>query len=214
MSLRVRRKPRPTRYELLKLKDQLELARKAYDLLEEKYKVLVQEAQRIRRILRPFQKELKSKIEEAYAFLSEAIVSLGLRNVYRAALASKSNDDIAVRWVTMRSVSAPKLDCKIMKRTPLERGYGLAGTNYSLDKAAGAFENTTAFLVEVAELENILRILENEIENTGVRVSALEKILIPNLEDEIKMIENKLEEKGRERHVILKWIKERQPSPF
>jgi V/A-type H+-transporting ATPase subunit D len=75
------------------------------------------------------------------------------------------------------------------------------------------FEDALTSLIEVAETENILRILEDEIEKTGIRVSALEKILIPSLTREIKRIENELEEKERESHVMVKWVTERlEPS--
>lgn len=209
LSLRIRWKTRRTRHELLKLRDRLELAEKAHELLEEKYKVLMQEAQHIRRTLLPFQKELQSRVDRAYALLSEALIGLGTRVVYRAALSTQANDEVEMRWATVRGVSTPRLRSKIRKRTVLERGYGLSETDYRLDEAAGMFEAALMSLVEVAETENILRILEEEIEQTGVRVSALEKILIPSLAKEIRRIETELEEKERESHVLVKWVKER-----
>ncbi|MFW6117156.1 MAG: V-type ATP synthase subunit D, partial [Thermoproteota archaeon] len=96
---------------------------------------------------------------------------------------------------------------------PVERGYGLSDTNYLLDTAAGAFEEVLGTLIEVAELKNIHRKLEKEVEKTRIRFSALEKILIPNLEEEIKIIENKLEEKEREHHTMIKWVKENLLEP-
>ncbi len=210
MSLRIRWKTQRTRHELRRLKDQLELAKKAHTLLEEKYKMLIQEAQHIRRTIFPFQEELGSKVKDAFTFLCETVISLGLRKVYKAALSTKMNDYVEMRWTALRGISAPKLSSKIQKRTVVERGYGLTDTNYALDKTANAFENVVISIVEVAELENILRILEEEIEKTGIRVSALEKVLIPSLKFEIKTIENRLEEKDRERHVMVEWVKERR----
>ncbi len=210
MSRHIRRKTRRTRHELLRLKEQLELAQKARTLLEEKYRVLMQEAQHISSTILPFQDETASKIRRAYALLSEAVVSLGFRKVYRAALISNPNDEVEVRWTTIRGVSVPRLASRIPRRTLLQRGYVLTDTDYSLDVAARAFEEMMASLLEVAELENILRILKGEIEKTGIRVSALEKVLIPNLKNEKKIIEDRLEEKEREGQIILKWLKESQ----
>jgi H(+)-transporting ATP synthase subunit D len=208
MTLRIRWKTRRTRYELLKLKDQLELAQKAHTLLEEKYKMLMQEAAHIRMTLLPLQEELVSKAEKSYMLLSEAICSLGLRKVYRAALSSNANDNVEIRWDAIRGFSTPRLTSKIRVRTPLERGYGLTDTNNFLDLAAGSFEETTISLIEVAELENVLRILEKETRETGIRVLALEKVMIPSLENEVKTIEEKLEEKEREGHIMIKWFTE------
>lgn len=208
MSLPDRWKTRRTRHEFLKLKDQLELAKKAHTSLEEKYKVLIQEAQHIQNTLVPFQKKLKGKVERAYSLLSEAMISLGLRRIYRAAISSRANDEVELKWTTIRGVPAPQLISKIQKRTPLERGYGLLDTNYLLDTTAEAFEDTLTSLIEVAELKNIHQRLEKEVEKTQIRISALEKILIPSLENEIKLIKNKLEEKEREHHIMIKWVKE------
>lgn len=210
MSLMFRRKTRRTRHELLLLRDQLKLAQKAHSLLEEKYKVLTQEAQHISGVLLAFKQELDSKAKNAYALLSESIISLGLRNVYKAALSTKANDEVEMRRTIVRGLSVPKLVPKIQRRKPLERAYGLASTNYSLDKAADAFEDVLISLVEVAELDNILRIVKGEVKKTGIRASALEKILIPTLKSEIRKIEDKLEEREREMHTMIKWIKERE----
>ncbi len=209
MSLLIKLKARRTRYGLLRLKDQLEIAQKAHDLLEEKYRILMQEAQDIRRTLVPFQHKLQSKIEAAYALLSETIISLGVHQVDKAARSSEVNDELEIRWSTVRGISIPQLKPKIRKRTPLERGYELRSTNYVLDRTAEVFEELLSLLVGVAELENILRIFEGEIEKIEIRVSALEKVLIPSLKHEIKMIENRLEEKERESHIMVKWIKEK-----
>ncbi len=208
MSSPGRRETRHTRHELIKLKDRLELAKKAHSLLEEKYKVLTQEAQGIDKTLVPFQQALDSKVQKAYSLVSEAVISIGLRNVYKAALSTTPNDDVEVSLTTIRGVSVPLLESKTRIRTPLERGYGLNTTNYSLDKAAEAFEDAMRSLVEVAELKNILRILKEEIDKTAIRVSALEKVLIPSLEDEVKIIHARLAEKERAGHIMVKWIKE------
>lgn len=203
-------KIRRTRHELLKLKDRLELANKAHALLEEKHKVLTQEAQHIRRTLLPFREELEARVEKAYGFLAEAIIGLGLIEVYKAALLVETNDDLEMRWMTVQGVPAPQMSSNIRKRTPSERGYEIIDTNYLLDRAAKAFENMLKSLVEVAELDNILRILEGEIEKTGIRVSALEKILIPSLRDQIRIIKYSLDDKERDSHVIVDWIKDRK----
>jgi V/A-type H+-transporting ATPase subunit D len=210
MSLLIRWKTRRTRHELLRLREQLELAKKALTLLEEKYKILMQEEQDVRRTVLPFQQELMDKIDDAYAFLSDSIISLGVRSVYQAALSTSANDEINMRWTTIRGVSVPRLAPKIQRRTPLERGYGLKSTDYTLDRTAEAFEDMVIYLVQVVELANILRILEKEIDKTRVRVSALQKVLIPSLEHEIRMIENRLEENETERHVMVRWARDRE----
>lgn len=210
MSLLIRWKTRRSRHELLRLREQLELAKKALALLEEKFKILMQEAQSVRSNILPFQQELAEKIDDAYSLLSESLISLGFRKVYKAALSTHPNDETGVRWTTIRGVAVPRLVSQIQKRTPLKRGYGLRDTNYMLDRTAEASEDMLIRLVQVTEKVNILRILEREIDKTRVRVSALQRVLIPSLENEIKMIENRLEENEMARHIMVKWARERE----
>ncbi len=208
LSLLIKLKARRTRYDLLKLRAQLEIAEKALGLLEEKYRLLLHEVGEVRKTLLPFQQELADKVAKAYALLSEAVVSLGFRKVYRAALSTKANDEVEMKWTTIRGVAVPRLESKIKKRDPLQRGYSLTSTDHLVDKAAEAFEDMLAYMIHVAELENILRMWKREMEHTRVRVSALQKVLIPSLQHEIRMIENSIEEHDRHRHVQVKWVKE------
>ncbi len=210
LSLLIKLRTRRTRHELLKLEDQLNIAEKALNLLQEKYRLLMQEVEDVRKTLLPFQQELADKIAKAYALLSELIISLGFRKVYRAALSTQANDEVDVRWTTIRGVAVPRLESKIQKRNLLQRGYSMTGTDHLVDKSAETFEDMLAYLIQVAELENILRIWEKEIERTRVRVSALQKVLIPSLRHEINVIESSLEERDRHRHVLVKWAKERE----
>jgi len=57
-------------------------------------------------------------------------------------------------------------------------------------------------------MRNTLRSLQREVERTRIRVFALEKILLPHLDQEIKTIEIKLEERERERHTVWRMIKQ------
>jgi len=57
-------------------------------------------------------------------------------------------------------------------------------------------------------MRNTLRSLQREVERTRIRVFALEKILLPHLDQEIKIIEIKLEERERERHTVWRMIKQ------
>ena len=57
-------------------------------------------------------------------------------------------------------------------------------------------------------MRNTLRSLQREVERTRIRVFALEKVLLPYLDQEIKTIEIKLEERERERHTVWRMIKQ------
>lgn len=212
MSLSIGWKTRPTRYELLKLKDQQELAKRAHDLLEDKYRMLNLETQAIKDSLMPFEKQLESELRKSYRAFFRALMQSGLKNMELAAKSTKSNDNVQVRWERIHGLTLPKIQPKIEKRNPLGRGYGLSNTSAAIDDAAGSAEQTVSLLVTVSELRNMLMALQREVERTRIRVFALEKVLLPYLDREIKTIEIKLEERERERHTVWRLIKQNREN--
>jgi V/A-type H+-transporting ATPase subunit D len=203
-------KTRPTRYQLLKLKEQHKLAQRAHDLLEDKYRMLNLDRQAIRDALIPFEKQLNSEFKKSYRSFFRALMQSGLKNMELAAKSTKANDKIQVRWKRVHGLTLPKIQPKIEKRNPLERDYGLSNTSAAIDDAAESAEQIVRLLVTVSELRNSLRSLQREVEITRIRVFALEKVLLPHLDQEIKSIEIKLEERERERHTVWRMIKHNQ----
>jgi V/A-type H+-transporting ATPase subunit D len=199
-------KVRPTRYELLKLKERQELAKRAHDLLEDKYRMLNLKMQSIKEDLTPLEKQLNAGYKKSYKIFFNALMQSGLKDMELAAKSTRSNDEIQVKWERIYGLSLPKIQPNFSKRNPLERGYGLSSTSAAIDEVAEYAEEMVNLLVSVSELRNIMRTLEREVERTRVRVFALEKVLIPSLDEEIKRIEIKLEERERERHTVWKLI--------
>lgn len=208
MPLNIGWKTRPTRYELLKLKERHELAQRAHDLLEDKYRMLNLKTQSIKERLMPLEEQLSSELKKSYRAFFGALMQSGLTNLELAAKSTTANDEIQVRWERVHGLSLPTIQPKFEKRNPLERGYGLSNTSAAVDEAAESAERTVSLLVRVSELRNTLRSLQTEVERTRVRVFALEKVLLPYLDQEIKTIEIKLEERERERHTVWRLIKQ------
>jgi len=199
---------RPTRHELLKQQKRLDLARRAHKLLEEKYRILNMERGKTREILHPFEEKMERDIKEAYKLLMEALRHSTLRKMLLAEALNEANDEFSVNWVTIHGLMAPKFQSGVKRRNATERGYGLSTTDPWIDDVAYAFEEALELMVSVAETRNLLRILTEEAEKTHIRVVALEKFLIPQLEKEVRRIELVLQERELEHFVTQKWIKE------
>lgn len=212
MSLNIGWKTRPTRYELLKLKERHKLAQRAHDLLEDKYRMLNLERQAIKDALLPFEEQLNSEFKKSYRAFFRALMQSGLKTIELAAKSTKANDNIQVRWKRVHGLTLPKIQPKIEKRNPLERGYGLSNTSAAIDDAAESAEQMVRLLVTVSELRNTFSSLQREVERTRIRVFALEKVLLPHLDQEIKSIEIKLEERERERHTVWRMIKQNREN--
>jgi V/A-type H+-transporting ATPase subunit D len=86
--------------------------------------------------------------------------------------------------------------------------YKLSSTSPDLDYA---FEKLFAHfpdLLTLAEKENALYLMSDELEKTRRRVNALEYVLIPDLEETIRSIESKLSEDERSTQTRLMKVKE------
>ena len=103
-----------------------------------------------------------------------------------------------------------------VRRSILNRGYGLTGTSSRIDRAADMFETELELALELAGRELRLRRLVDEIATTTRRVNALENIVIPQLQRETGLIQSILDERERQDRFRLKRAKaqrQRRLSP-
>ena len=211
---RIRLRKKPTRHDLLQLKKQLDLSKRAYHLLEEKQRLLLREYQDTKEKLT--EKEIGSNKESKRAFklLSLAMETNGIQKIRNATYDSKPNDELEIKWGSIKGVSIPILIPKIKLRKAYDGGYSILQTDIHLDKAVDKLENLLINFLEIAETQSILQALHKEIERTRIRVSALEQVMIPSLKDEIARIQNLLDDVERQHLVTIKWAQENQPSSF
>jgi V/A-type H+-transporting ATPase subunit D len=76
--------------------------------------------------------------------------------------------------------------------------YGFATTSGELDVALLALENAFDSLIELAEKEKQARLLAVELQMTRRRVNVLEHVVIPEMQETIKFIFDKLSEAERD----------------
>ena len=86
--------------------------------------------------------------------------------------------------------------------------YGFAQTSGELDAALEKMQEVFADMLELAQVEKTMQLLAEEIEKTRRRVNALEYVMIPELEENIKYISMKLEENENSTKVRLLKVKE------
>ena len=198
---------KPTRMELLKLKKRVKLADKGHKLLKEKRDALVSEFMVVIKQYKDAKNTVEENLKIAFYNLLMAEVSLGSRDV--AQISNTTLRDIDVEYVAkhIMGVSIPVMKVDSLVRKVHERGYGFAGTTAQLDDAARTFEESLLSIVKLAEVEESVRRIAEEVEKTKRRVNALEYIVIPRLKATIKHIEMRMEEIERESFLRLKKIK-------
>ena len=86
--------------------------------------------------------------------------------------------------------------------------YGFAQTSGELDDALGKLSAVFADMLELAEVEKSMQLMAQEIEKTRRRVNALEFVMIPECQENIRYISMKLEENDRSSKVRLMKVKD------
>jgi V/A-type H+-transporting ATPase subunit D len=198
----------PTRMELLKLKTKVKLAHKGHRLLKQKRDALIIEFFNILEQAKGIRKQTEEELAAAFRELLLAEASLGTLRVAEASLAVQPSGGIErIESRNIMGIRVPTLELKEIRRTLLERGYGLTTTSSRLDEASRRFEAVLKTIGELAEIEKSIRLLAEEIEKTKRRVNALENVLIPRLDATVKYIKMRLDEMERENFFKLKRIK-------
>jgi V/A-type H+-transporting ATPase subunit D len=198
---------KPTRMELLKLKRRVKLADKGHRLLKEKRDALISEFMVVIKEYRDARNNVEENLKIAFYNLLMAEVLLGPRDIEQ--ISGITLRDIGLDFMTKNivGVSVPVMKIGNLVRKINERGYGFLSTNAKLDDAAKNFEESLLSIVRLAEVEESVRRIAEEVEKTKRRVNALEYIVIPRLRATIKHIEMRMEEIERESFMRLKKIK-------
>jgi V/A-type H+-transporting ATPase subunit D len=198
---------KPTRMELLKLKRRVKLADKGHRLLKEKRDALISELMVVIKKYRDAREKVEEHLKGAFENLLIAEVLLGVRDIEQ--ISGITSRDIQLNFMTknVMGVSVPLIEVDHLVRKINERGYGFLSTNAKLDDATKSFEESLALIVKLAEVEESVRRIAQEVEKTKRRVNALEYIVIPRLKATIKHIEMRMEEIERESFLRLKKIK-------
>ncbi len=198
---------KPTRMELLKLKKRVKLADKGHKLLKEKRDALISEFMVVIREYKDARRQAEERLKGAFHDLLMAEVLLGPRDIEQIGAISARDISLSLMTKNIMGVSVPIMEAGELVRRVHERGYGLLSTNAKLDDAARSFEEALSLLVKLAEVEESVRRIAQEVEKTKRRVNALEYIVIPRLKATIKHIEMRMEEIERESFLRLKKIK-------
>jgi len=197
----------PTRMELLKLKDKKKLAAKGHKLLKEKRDALVMEFFNILEEARGARKNVEELMKDAFERLIMAAATIGIIKTAEAGMAVREAPELSIETQNIMGVKVPVLRLEETRREVPERGYSLMDTSVLLDEAASKFEDALKAVVQLAEIEESIKLLAEDIESTKRRVNALENIVLPRLTATVKYIKMRLDEMERENFFKLKRIK-------
>lgn len=199
----------PTRMELTRLKARLRTAVRGHRLLKDKRDELMRQFFLVVRE----NKRLRMKVEAGLAQANQAMcLAAGVmspESLQQALLYPVQTAALDVSYQNIMSVQVPVYTFHT-ERTQAGANcpYGFAQTSGELDEALTALAAVFEDMLALAQAEKKTQLLAAEIEKTRRRVNALEYVMIPELEKNIRYISMKLEENDRATKVRLMKVKE------
>jgi len=195
--------------ELTRFKGRLRTAVRGHRLLKDKRDELMRQFLEIVRRNRELRKKVEEGLSEASAALTVASAIMSPDMLEQALLYPKQSVDLGMTFKNIMSVNVPVYSFKTKSEDVSEiYPYGFAQTSGELDDALTALSNVFQDMLELAQIEKTTQLLAEEIEKTRRRVNALEYVMIPEAQSNIKYISMKLEENDRSTKVRLMKVKD------
>ncbi len=195
----------PNRMELLKLKRRQVFALRGHKLLKDKQESLMQQFMRLIKELRQLYAGVEQMLNKTYESYYQAQVGSDPFVLEEAVETSALPLKIDVLIKNSFGVKVPTFTLKNIKK---EIGYSPATAPLALDKMLDQMQELLPQLIQLVQLEKQIELLALEIEKTRRRVNALEYNMIPALQEAIRSIVMKLEERDRSERTTLVKVKE------
>ena len=199
----------PTRMELTRLKKKLVTAVRGHKLLKDKRDELMRQFLDKVRENKALREEVETALVSANQNFMLARAGMPDAMLNTALLAPKQELTISAGTQNVMSVEIPDFDFKT--RTPDQNdmySYGFAFTTGDLDDAILSLSEVFPKMLKLAEVEKSCQLMAAEIEKTRRRVNALEHVMIPELQTNIKYITMKLDENERSTQIRLMKVKD------
>jgi H(+)-transporting ATP synthase subunit D len=187
-----------TRSRWLELTRRRLAARRGRQMLEEKRGALLAAVAAARGRRDEARDRAAAALDTARGVLTEAEIELGAPVVEAAALAQIPGAGVGFDRRSLLGVPLTQLSAASI---PFRLGFAPGGTSVTLDRAAFAFARAVPLVLGLAQEELTLRGLTVGLARTSRRCNALEYVVLPELEREIRHIESTLEEESRDEAV-------------
>lgn len=199
----------PTRMELTRIKKKLVTAMRGHKLLKDKRDELMRQFLDLARE----NMELRLKVEEGIKKANKNFViaraAMTSEEMKTALMMPKQEVMLDISAKNVMSVDIPVFKTKT--RTQNQHDiycYGFAFTSGDLDDAVWSLQSVFDDMLRLAEVEKACQLMSAEIEKTRRRVNALEHVIIPEAQENIKYITMKLDENERSSQVRLMKVKD------
>ena len=199
----------PTRMVLNQLKGRLQTATRGHKLLKDKRDELMRQFLEIVRRNKELRTRVENGLTEAFGALTVASSIMSPDMLEQALLYPRQSVELEISYKNIMNVNVPEYSFRTKNNDPSEiYPYGFAQTSGELDDALFRMAQVFEDMLELAEVEKTMQMLAQEIEKTRRRVNALEYVMIPEMQANIKYISMKLEENDLSTKVRLMKVKD------
>ena len=199
----------PTRMMLKQLKGRLKTARRGHKLMKDKRDELMRRFMDIVRLNKELRERVEQGLTASFASLQVASAIMSPEVLEQALLYPRQSVELGVEFKNIMSVNVPEYSFRTKNNDPSEiYPYGFAQASGELDDALEQRAKVFEDMLQLAQVEKTMQLLAEEIEKTRRRVNALEYVMIPELEENIRYITMKLEENENATKVRLLKVKE------
>lgn len=199
----------PTRMMLTSLKKRLKTATRGHKLLKDKRDELMKEFLELARENGRLRQEVEKRLGAVYKNFSVASAIMSQEVMEESLMFPKQGVLLEVGNKNIMSVDVPVFDFKTTAEDPTNiYPYGFARTSGELDNAVSALSELFPMLLDLAAKEKETQLLAAELEKTRRRVNALEHVMIPDTQSNIRYITMKLDENERSSQTRLMKVKD------
>lgn len=196
---------RPTKIELIKLRRRHQLASRIQKIMKDRLSILTMEFLQVTSETVEARRSLIEDMARLYQTLSLAAGYHGYIVLEKELIPGEEQSAVTFGSRNIAGVRLPSFELKSPER--LLRGYDLIDTSAWFDQAIQLSQKCLEDMVFLAELQKGLELLGQEINRAKRIVNALEYLIIPSLQETIKYLNMKFEERDREEKSRLKRVK-------
>ena len=199
----------PTRMELNKQKKKLVTAVKGHKLLKDKRDELMRQILDLARENMALRLKVEEGIKNANKNFVIAKAGMSEQILNTALMAPKQEVYLETGKKNVMSVDIPVFQSQTRTADANDiYSYGFAFTSGDLDGAVKSLADILPDMLRLAEVEKSCQLMAAEIEKTRRRVNALEHVIIPEAQSNIKYITMKLDENERSTQIRLMKVKD------
>lgn len=199
----------PTRMELTRLKKKLKTAVRGHKLLKDKRDELMRQYLDLVRENMALRLKVEEGIKNANRNFVIAKAGMSEQALHTALMAPKQEVYLECGRKNVMSVDIPVFQYKTRTADANDiYSYGFAFTSNDLDDAVKSLADILPEMLKLSETEKACQLMAAEIEKTRRRVNALEHVVIPQTEQNIRYITMKLDENERSTQIRLMKVKD------